>query len=147
VADGRRAVHLRTGPRASDETVDAWLREHGAEVAAFDDAYACCAHLLTHYEQIPDLVFVGSDWLQADELAIVAYVRQTWPRCVVIIYGDGEVPAAEFLPQVVSCRGRTELGALLAGGPDELVSRLNQPHGPRVPVVDTSKSKPPRDGV
>ncbi len=132
MAEVRRAVHLRTGPRASVETIDAWLREHGLEVAAFDDAYASCAYLLTCYEQIPDLVFVGSDWLSGDELAIVSYVRQTWPRAGIIIYGDSEMPASELVPLVLSCRGRTELGALLAAGPDELVRRLNDQLRPLV---------------
>ncbi len=125
MAEVRRAVHLRTGPRASADAIDAWLREHELKTAAFDNAYACCAHLLTAYEHIPDLAFVGSDWLTGDELAIVSYIRQTWPRCGIVIYGDNEMPASELVPLVLTSRGRQQLGPLLAAGPDALLRRLN----------------------
>jgi hypothetical protein len=132
VADVRRAVHIRTGPRASVDAIDAWLTAHGVEIVPFNDVYASCVHLLTCYEHIPDLVLVGTDWLAGDELAIVSYVRQTWPRCGIIIYGDAESPAVELLPLVLTCRGPTALGALLARGPDELVRRLSEQLRPLV---------------
>jgi hypothetical protein len=158
VPDVRRAVHLRTGPRAAVETIDAWLRAHRMEVVAFDDVYSCGAHLLIGYEQIPDLVFVGSDWLSADERSIVSYVRQTWPQCGIILYGDQELPASELVPLVLDCRGRMELETLLAAGPDELLRRLSAQLRPLVlgpamseyttpPPADASESPFPRDPV
>jgi hypothetical protein len=156
VAEVRRAVHLRTGPRASAEMIDAWFREHAVEVAAFDEVYACCAHLLTHYEQIPDLVFLSSDWLSGDELAIVPYCRQTWPRCGLVIYGDNEMPPGELVPLVLTCRGRQPLETLLAAGPDELARRFSAQLRPLVlgpassqhpdqPAADMSESPVPPD--
>jgi hypothetical protein len=133
VAGVRSAIHVRTGPSARVEALDAWLARHQVEVTPFDDVYAACVHLLKHYEHIPDLVFVGADWLSRDELSIVSYVRQTWSRSGIIVYSDHpETPLFDFLPFVLTCRGDAAIRELLAATPADLVRRLGEQLRPLV---------------
>lgn len=121
----RSAIHVRTGQRASVEAVDAWLAQHGVETVAFDDPYDACVHLLRQYEQIPDLALIGTDWLAEDEANIIAYVRQTWSRAVVVVYGaTQETPRFDVLPLTRTCRGEAALRRILAEPPADLVRRM-----------------------
>jgi hypothetical protein len=127
------AIHVRTGQRTLVEAIDAWLTQHRVEVTPLDDVYAACVHLLKCYEHIPDLVFVGADWLSRDELSIVSYVRQTWSRSGIVVYGDNsEIPLFDFLPLVLTCRGGAATRALLGGTPADLVRRFGQQLPPLV---------------
>jgi hypothetical protein len=133
VSGVRSAIHVRTGPRTSAAAIDTWLTQHQVEIIPFDEVYTACVHVLQHYERIPDLVFVGRDWLAGDELNIVSYVRQTWPRSGIIVYGDtGETPLCDLLPLVLTCRGPAAVHDLLAATPAELVRRLGEQLRPLV---------------
>lgn len=129
----RSAIHVRTGQRASVEAIDAWLARHHVDTTPLDDVYGACVHLLKQYEQIPDLVLVGSDWLSRDELTLVSYVRHTWPRSGIVVYGDTTpMPSFDFLPLVLICHGAAALRELLAASPADLVQRLGEQLEPLV---------------
>lgn len=121
----RSAIHIRTGQCAIVEALDAWLARHRAEVIAFADVYEACVHLIKDCEQIPDLALIGADWLADDEFDIVAYIRQTWPRTAVVVYGGArEAPLVDLLPMMLTCRTEVALQQLLAGTPTDLVRRM-----------------------
>jgi hypothetical protein len=143
----RSAIHVRTGTRASTDAIDAWLSQHQVAVVPFDDVYAACAHLLKNFAQIPDLVFVGTDWLSRDELGIVPYVRQTWSRTGIVVYGEAaETPPFDWLPLVLMCRGKAALDAVLAAPPASVVRRLDEqlrPSGPNLATLENPPRQPP----
>ena len=119
------AIHLRTGQRARVEAVDTWLARHEVPVAAFDDAYDACVHLLLHCADIPDLAVVGVDWLTPDEFQILAYIRQTWPHAVIVVYGgEGELPGFDLLPLTQAYARDGGIQTMLADTPEEIVRRL-----------------------
>ena len=121
----RSAVHLHTGQPAAANALDAWLARHGVERIAFDDVYASCVHLLTRYDHVPDLALVGADWLQEDEFGIVRYLRETWPRVGIVVYGRAETsPALHAAPLVCTCPTQAALDRLLAETPAQLLQRL-----------------------
>lgn len=121
----RRAIHIRTGQRAAVDAIDAWLARHDVDVVRVDDVYGACAHLLRHYERIPDLALLGADWLSEEELSIVAYLRHTWPRVGVVVYGAARsTPMLDMMPMTHSCRVENDLARLVAESPDALVQRL-----------------------
>lgn len=127
----RTAIHLCTGQHADAQALNAWLERHGVEVIGFDDVYRACVHLLRRYERIPDLALVGTDWLMDDEINIVAFLRQTWPRVAVILYGGThESPLVELLPLTRTCRGAAGLSELTSRSPDELLRELTADAGP-----------------
>ncbi len=105
--------------------VDQWLDRQGFQTCEFTDPYMACAHLVRRIADIPDLVFVGADWLSPEELILVQYLRETWPSVGVVVYANGNVsgvcepapPAAGLL-----FLGRTawlpgELARAVAGRP------------------------------
>jgi hypothetical protein len=125
VVEVRRAIHVRTGQRAAVDAVDAWLKRHDTEVVSFDDVYAACVHLLQAYERVPDLALIGSDWLGEDEYNIVTYMRQTWPRVGIVVYGESRsTPVFDMLPMTQSCRMEDALRRLIAEPPAVLLEQL-----------------------
>ena len=104
--------------------MDAWLTRHKVAVTAHDDAYAACVHLLTRYSQIPELALVGTDWLPADEFELAAFIRHTWPRTLIVLYGDAPGPVAyPARPLVLTYVGCPGLDRLCAEVPAELAVR------------------------
>jgi len=125
VVSVRNALHVRTGQPAAAGALDAWLDRHGVERTAFDDVYSACVHLLTQYERVPDLVFVGADWLLEDEFGILRYLRETWPRVGIVVYGRTDIsPALHVAPLVCACPTQAALDRLLAETPARLLERL-----------------------
>ncbi len=121
----RRAIHIRTGQSASIAAVDTWLTRHELEVARFDDVYSACVHLLTNYERIADLALVGADWLADDEFNIITYIRQTWPRTAIIVYGASDkTPIYDVLPLMRTVRRQAALDELVAQNPADVVTEL-----------------------
>lgn len=122
----QRAIHVRTGQRVAADALDGWLARHGVRVDGFGDVYETCVHLLTNYEQTADLALVGMDWLSDDECAIIPYLRQTWPRVGLVLYGAAlNSPLIELLPMTLACRLGEPIRQLLAGTPQELLQRMS----------------------
>lgn len=148
-----QAWHIRTGQRAAIDTIDGWLQEHCVQVAPFFNVYDACVHLLRHYDQIPDLVFLGADWLARDEFGIVRLVRETWPRVAIIVYGQTpETPSFDYAPLMCTCRSLDELHTLISDSPSALLRRLSTdplsaaPSAapePAVPIINTEPEMPP----
>lgn len=126
MSGAHRAIHIRTGPPAAANAVERWLRADNVEVAALPDAYAACVHLLREYENVADLALIGTDWLDAQEIRIVHYIRQTWPRIGVVMYGTGPMPAAESTPLVRVCSTDAALRDLLAQSPTAVLDALTR---------------------
>jgi len=125
VAKVRSAIHVRTGQRAAAAAIDEWLRRHDVAVTDLADVYEACVHLLRHCDQIADLAFLGADWLTDDEFGLIAHIRQTWPRTVVVVYGGAPAPVrVDLLPLTRGCYGRAALEALLASSPAHVVEGL-----------------------
>ncbi len=123
--DVRSAIHVRTGPAALTVAVDEWLTGHGVASRAFDDAYAACAHLLLDFDLVPDLALVAVDALRPDELELVGFIRQTWPRTGIIVYGElAGAGLADGWPRTMSCRSPAALRQLLAEPPTDALRRL-----------------------
>ncbi len=136
----RQALHIRTGQRATVEALDAWLADHAVAVVPVADVYAACVHLLQRYDQVPELVLLGADWLSASELGILRYVRETWPRAAIIVYGAArDWSACELAPLTMVCQGAPELQRLIAQTPAEVVRRI---HGEPVPLAASNASGP-----
>ena len=118
----QKAIHLRTGDRGTDGAISAWLERHGIEVVACADAFEACTFTLTHSATVPELAFVGADWLAPDELAIVSYLRETWPGVTIVIYGSAPATAgfeASALTHV--CRSAFAVRRMLAAVPGAMV--------------------------
>lgn len=123
----RRAFHLRGGQRVMVERIDAWLAEHGFEVAGCADALDACTHLLRNTEQQPDLVFIGSDWFAPEDYEIVGYVREAWPTAGIVVYGQALDPQPFAAPDLcVYCASRSALRNLLDKTPEGLLKLLRQ---------------------
>lgn len=88
MAGENSAIHLRTADPAWVRVVDTWLDEHELCGVAFADAYDLCVQLIRDPAAVPEFVFIGTDWLGNDELAIVRYVHETWPATPILVYGD-----------------------------------------------------------
>lgn len=109
-----RVVHLCTGDLAWQNCLDRWLDAAGVVVSRFENAYSLCAHMLQNRNQAPDAVALGVDWLNCYELQIVKYVRQSWPRAVIIVYGTPQAPVDHAtLDRLIVCSSRAQLDALL----------------------------------
>jgi hypothetical protein len=127
----KRAIHLCTGDRGTDRAISSWLERHRVEVVGCTDPYEACAFALTHPKPAPDLAVIGADWLAPDELAIVNYFRETWPRVATVVYGSPQVTAGlQATPLTLVCRSGGAIQRLLAGSPDAL---LDKPLGPTRP--------------
>lgn len=130
-----RAFHIRTGQRAAGEAIDAWLSRHEVETISVADVYEACVYLLKHYECVPDLALLGTAWLTEDELSIVRYIRETWPRVGVVIYGGAaETPAFDSSPFTRICRSQAALERVLAEPPAHLLQQLCQQAAPARPL-------------
>ncbi|MGD8453755.1 MAG: hypothetical protein PVJ57_18230 [Phycisphaerae bacterium] len=127
----RSAIHVRTGEADTAEVVDAWLRQHQIVGVDFADAYEACVHLLEESERIPDVAFVGLDWLAPEELGIVRYIGETWPGTVLIVYRhNGNAPPYEGVVPVHFCRSTEALQQLLTDPPDRVLRRAREGFGP-----------------
>ena len=125
------AIHIRTGQRAAGEALDAWLAQHDVDVVAVADAYDACIYLLRHYDRVPDLVLIGTDWLAPDEYNIVSYVRQTWPPVGLVLYGNtGGNAVVELLPMTRMCGTEADLRRLLDASPADVLRDLHEETGP-----------------
>ena len=130
MATVQTAVHLRTGEPSAAEAIDAWLRRHGVGGTDFGDAYEICTYLVQQSSQVPDLAFVGTDWLAREEFAIVGYIRATWPGVGLVVYSsNGEAPPCESGPLVRVCRAPDALKRLLTDSPQLLLRRLREQAG------------------
>ncbi len=118
----QKAIHLRTADRGTDGAISAWLERHGVEVVACADAFEACTFALTHSATIPELAFIGADWLAPDELAISGYFRETWPGVTIVIYGSAATTAgfeASALTHVY--RSAAAVRRMLAAAPGALL--------------------------
>jgi hypothetical protein len=122
----QKAIHLRTGDRATDGAVSAWLERHGVEVIPCADAFEACTVALSHSPVVPELAFVGADWLAPDEIAIVSYFRETWPGITIVIYGSASATAGfEATALTHVCRSAAAVRRMLAAPP---VALLEESH-------------------
>jgi hypothetical protein len=119
----RSAIHICSGDQASEALVDRWLLSGDLSVQRFEDVYSACVYLVRNPDSPPDLVAVGASWLTRDELAIIAYVEQTWPAAPLVVYGlsddAGRIGASQ---RVRVCRSSAELRVLLEQLPADLAA-------------------------
>ncbi|MFH1748523.1 MAG: hypothetical protein ABIG44_15930 [Planctomycetota bacterium] len=121
----RRAFHLRTGEPGAAEAVEAWLHDHQVESTLLFDAYDACVYLLEHNDQVPDLVFVGTDWLAPDEIQIINYIRETWPGSGIVVYSSSDdAPPLQPTPPTCICRSPAALLELMIEPPAEVLRHL-----------------------
>jgi len=116
---------VRTGERGTDSAIAAWLERHGVEVAACSDAFEACTIALKKTGEAPDVAFVGSDWLPADEHVILDYFDEIWPDLITVVYG--RVPAAIASregPRTLVCSSAQALRRILDDAPDALLQGL-----------------------
>lgn len=147
----RRAIHIRTGQRADVDAVEEWLAAHHVDLLPCSDAYDACVRMATDAHDAPELALLGIDWLAPDDLAVVTYLRRTWPHIAVVVYGGDSASAAQFEldPATRTCRVQGTLMRLLRLAPDELLARfamspasVGQPR--RVPVTPAAPPTPTR---
>ncbi len=131
------AMHVRTGDPGSAGFVDGWLRAHDARIVDCADAYDACVRLIQQAEHVPDLVFIGADWLDADEQQILRYVRDTWPAVGVIVYGQPPQAFTDRIDRLHLCASRGDLERLLDRAPPEVAEKLD---------ADAGRTPPPRAG-
>jgi hypothetical protein len=118
----QKAIHLRTGDRATDGAISAWLERHGVEIVACADAFEACVFALTHSAATPDLALVGADWLAPDEHAIIGYLRETWPGVTTVVYGGAPAVAGfEAGPLTLVRCSAAAVRRMLAGAPSALL--------------------------
>lgn len=123
----RSAIHLRTGEPSAAEAVEAWLHDHQVDSTLFLDAYDACVYLLQHSDQVPDLAFVGIDWLAPDELSIIRLIRETWPGSGIVVYAStDEAPPFQPAPPACICRTPAALLQLMTEPPAQVVRRLRE---------------------
>lgn len=118
------ALHVRTGEPSTADAVDAWFRAHAIEPLGCVDAYEACVHLLMNAAHVPDLVFVGADWLAPDEQIIIRYARETWPAVGIVVYGGPPAAPLGSLPRMRVCSSRGDLAAVLSGPPSALIEQF-----------------------
>ncbi len=111
----RSAIHICVGDRTAEDAVNDWLQEGGATVVDLGDAYAATTYLIRHRDQPPCICAVGAHWLRTDEMVLLTYIRRTWPRTPLVVYG---LPPGERLPDdaghAIVCRSPAELQSLLS---------------------------------
>jgi hypothetical protein len=152
-------LHICSGEQTAVEAVNAWLARHAVDVVGFRNVYDACVYLLKHYETVPDLALVGTDWLAHDELSIVQYIRETWPRVGVLVYGENDSPVVDLSHLTMTCRSPADLERILEHPPGDVLQRLafeaHAPAGPaprrsrpaalrpsRAPTASTSHAQP-----
>ena len=131
------AIHVRTGEPSAAEAIEGWLRAHDVESVVFFDVYDACVYLLQHNERVPDLVFVGTDWLAPDELSIIRFIRETWPGAGIVAYSSSdEAPPVPAAPPTCVCRTPAALLQFMTEPPAQALRRLRAqaaPEAARVP--------------
>ena len=126
----RTAIHLRTGEAGVSDLVDAWLQQHEIHGPVFANAFDTCVYLLEESDKVPDLAFVGADWLSPDEGDIVHYLRETWPSLGIVVYAGGTVTVGcEPGGLTQFCHSRGALRQLLEYSPEQLLRVLRE-HDP-----------------
>ncbi len=124
----RNSIHICAGDRTAEASVDLWLERGGFRVLRFEDPYSACAYLVTNQDDPPDLVVVGANWLTEDELAIIAYVEQSWPGVAQVVYGFPHDANLQGVPsRAVICRSNAQLRELLERSPGEVASDSSNP--------------------
>ncbi len=107
------------------DCIERWLTNHDVDTTTFDDVYEACVYLLTRFEQVPQLAIVGADWLAPGEFSIIRYIRETWPRVGVLVYGGGsDAPGFDFAPMILTCRTPAALDTLVENGPTNVLHRI-----------------------
>jgi hypothetical protein len=146
----KRAIHLRTGDRGTDGAIAAWLERHGVDVIACADAFEACTFALTHSAATPDLALVGADWLPPDQLAIIGYLRETWPGVTTVVYGSAPATAGfEATPLTLVQRSAAAVQRMLAGTPGALLEESLKALRAQAPLDDgwrpQAKTPPPAE--
>jgi hypothetical protein len=131
----KRAIHVRTGDRGTDGAISTWLQRHGVDVTPCADAFEACVYALAQPEPPPELALIGADWLAPDEVAVLGYLRETWPGIAIVVYGGTEATASfEASPATRVCRSGEALRRMLADTPDALLDvRRAAPQSPAPP--------------
>lgn len=120
-----RAIHIRTGSREAADAIDAWLNRHDVATLSLTNVYDACVYLLRKYDMIADLAFVGTDWLAAEDFAILDYLRQTWPRVGIVVYGcTANTPRVDVLPLMRALPAGDLTRQLSENTPTEMLARL-----------------------
>ena len=121
----RRTIHIRAGGAGAGQAVDNWLERHGVERVCCADALDACAFILKNSAHVPDLAFVGVDRLTADDLAIIKYLRETWPAIGIVLYGEhAELDPHTRATRTLVCPSRAALDEILAASPDRLLAQF-----------------------
>jgi hypothetical protein len=139
----RKAIHLRTGDRATDGAIAGWLERYGVDVVDCGDAFEACTLTLTQPEPSPDLALIGADWLAPDELAIISYFRETWPGVVIVVYGSAAATAGfEESPLALVCRSPDAVRRVLSEAPGTLLERSFEALRMQTPQDDGWRPRP-----
>ncbi len=137
-------LHIRTSGRSVADAIDEWIARHHLESHSCHDAYDAVVTMLTHPEKVPDLAFVGTECLDAEELALIGWLRETWPHVAIVVCDP--TAGVERQSGMVICRDHAALLDLLETEPAELLRRLGRSSvtaGPRsafgglAPAVET----------
>jgi hypothetical protein len=137
------AIHLRTADRGTDGAIAAWLRDHGVSVVSCADPFEACVVALTQSTPAPDLAFVGVEWLAHDELAIIGYLRQTWPELTIVLYGSAPALAGfQASPLGVACRTSAALKRMLAESPENFLAEFETARRSRAALGDAWRPRP-----
>ncbi|MGE0479826.1 MAG: hypothetical protein AB7Q17_05075 [Phycisphaerae bacterium] len=153
MAGENSAFHLRTADPAWARVVDTWLDEHELAGIPFADAYDLCVQLIRDPASVPEIVFIGTDWLCGDELAIVRYVHETWPATPILVYGDDVERLPVMSDNVGVLPSLSALRELLAADRAMLLAKLHAGVGRTgsvAPVAGGARppgraASPPRD--
>ncbi|GAG00236.1 unnamed protein product, partial [marine sediment metagenome] len=125
VNTARRAIHIRSGEAGAGQAVDNWLERHGVERVCCADVLDACAFILKNSAHVPDLAFVGADRLSVDDLAILRYLRETWPAIGIVLYGEhAELDPHTPATRTLVCPSRAALDEILAASPDRLLAQF-----------------------
>ena len=126
----RTAIHLRTGEADVSDLVDDWLQQYEIHGPIFANAFDTCVYLLQESDKVPDLAFVGVDWLSPDEGDIVHYLRETWPALGIVVYAGGtDTFGCELKGLTQFCPSQVALQQLLEHSPEQLLQVLRE-HNP-----------------
>ena len=133
----RRAIHIRAGQAGAGQAVDNWLEHHGVERVRCADVLDACAFILKNSAHVPDLAFVGVDWLTADDLAIIKYLRETWPAIAIVLYGEhAKLDPHARATRTLVCPSRAALDEILAAPPDRLLAKFWRISSPAEPDTE-----------
>lgn len=134
VSSDRVIFHLRTGDAPLARTIAAWIRSHGATSIDCADVFEAALALLRPRGQSPELAFIGAAGLPREHLAIIRFMRETWPRIGLVAYGPGDLADALVgVRGVACCEDSAELAGLLKLPPPALAAALRCQTGRVVP--------------